>query len=45
MYRRRNVAERCFNRLEQWRGIAARYCRTARSYQAAVTLAALLMWL
>ncbi|MDF9804204.1 transposase [Streptomyces sp. HB372] len=24
-YRRRNVVERCFHRLKQWRGIATRY--------------------
>ncbi|MFF3404149.1 IS5 family transposase [Streptomyces sp. NPDC002659] len=44
VYRRRNVVERCFNRLKQWRGIATRYDKTAESYQAAVTLASLLMW-
>ncbi len=44
LYRRRNVVERCFNRLKQWRGIATRYDKTAESYQAAVTLASLLMW-
>ncbi|GAA3079235.1 hypothetical protein GCM10010448_70880 [Streptomyces glomeratus] len=43
LYKRRNV-ERCFNRLKQWRGIATRYDKTAESYQAAVTLASLLMW-
>ncbi|MEK8172377.1 IS5 family transposase [Streptomyces sp. M19] len=43
-YKRRNVVERCFNRLKQWRGIATRYDKTAESYQAAVTLASLLMW-
>lgn len=43
VYKRRNVVERCFNRLKQWRGIATRYDKTAESYQAAVTLAALLM--
>ncbi len=32
------------NRLKQWRGIATRYDKTAESYQAAVTLASLLMW-
>jgi transposase len=42
--KRRNVVERCFNRLKQWRGIATRYDKTAESYQAAVTLASLLMW-
>ncbi|GLW19892.1 hypothetical protein Stsp01_66350 [Streptomyces sp. NBRC 13847] len=29
---------------DQWRGIATRYDKTAESYQAAVTLASLLMW-
>ncbi|MFC9341531.1 IS5 family transposase [Streptomyces sp. NPDC057021] len=43
-YKHRNVVERCFNRLKQWRGIATRYDKTADSYEAAVTLASLLMW-
>lgn len=43
VYKRRNVAERCFNRLKQWRGFATRYDRTVQSYEAAVTLASLLM--
>ncbi|WP_442807190.1 hypothetical protein [Streptomyces sp. NBC_01294] len=34
----------CFNRLKPWRGIATRYDKPAQSYQAAVTLASLLMW-
>ncbi|WP_410093246.1 transposase [Streptomyces sp. me109] len=42
--KRRNVVERCFNRLEQGRGIATRYDKTAESYQVAVSLASLLMW-
>ena len=45
LYKRRNVVERCFNRFKQWRGIATRFDKTATSYQAAVTLASLLMWL
>ncbi|HEY9369893.1 IS5 family transposase [Streptomyces sp.] len=44
IYKHRNVVERCFNRLKQWRGIATRYDKTAESYDAAVTLASLLMW-
>ncbi|WEB45612.1 IS5 family transposase [Streptomyces yunnanensis] len=44
LYKQRNVVERCFNRLKQWRGIATRYDKTVESYQAAVTLASLLMW-
>ncbi|MEU5191620.1 IS5 family transposase [Streptomyces klenkii] len=44
LYKRRNVVERCFNRLKQWRGLATRYDKTTESYHAAVTLASLLMW-
>ncbi|CAM5444410.1 IS5 family transposase [Streptomyces purpurascens] len=43
-YRRRNVIERCFNRLKSFRGIATRYEKTAASYEAAVTLASFLLW-
>lgn len=44
-YRRRNVVERCFNRLKQYRAIATRYDKTALSYQAMIDLATLLIWL
>ncbi|MGW7452730.1 IS5 family transposase [Streptomyces sp. NPDC054787] len=44
IYKHCNVVERCFNRLKQWRGIATRYDKTAPAYEAAVTLASLLMW-
>jgi transposase len=43
-YRRRNLVERCFNRLKGFRGIATRYEKTATSYEAAVSLASLLLW-
>ncbi|MFE0802678.1 IS5 family transposase [Streptomyces sp. NPDC058812] len=43
-YRRRNVIERCFNRLKGFRGIATRYEKTATSFEAAVTLASFLLW-
>jgi transposase len=45
MYKRRNVVERCFNRLKQSRSVATRYDKTATSYQATVTIAALLQWI
>ncbi|MFG2985414.1 transposase [Streptomyces sp. NPDC048258] len=45
VYRRRNVVERCFHRLKQWRGIATRYDRHPDRYQAAITLASTLIWL
>ncbi len=43
-YRRRNTVELCFNQLRGFRSIATRYEKTAISYEAAVTLASLLLW-
>ena len=42
-YKGRNVVERCFNRLKQWRGIAMRSDKFLRSYRAAVSLAVTLI--
>jgi transposase len=42
-YRRRNVIERLFCKLKNWRRIATRYDRLARNYIAAVALAAILI--
>jgi transposase len=44
-YRERNVVERLINRLKQYRRIATRYEKRAASYQAMLTLAAILLWL
>ncbi|GAB1824416.1 hypothetical protein [Herbidospora sp. RD11066] len=40
-----NVVERCFNRLKRWRGIATRYDKLARNYQAGITLVSTLLWI
>jgi transposase len=40
-YRRRNLIERLFGRLKNWRRIATRYDRLARNYMAGLALAAL----
>jgi transposase len=45
IYRKRNVVERCFNRLKNWRGIATRTDKLARNYHSGVCLAATLTWL
>lgn len=45
VYRRRNVVERCFNRLKQNKALATRYDKRARHYQALVTLTCLRLWL
>jgi len=37
-YRRRNVVERLFCKLKNWRRIATRYDRLARNYLAAIAL-------
>lgn len=44
-YRGRNVVERCFSKLKQWRGLAMRSDKTARNYHAGLCLAATLHWL
>lgn len=45
-YQQRNVVERGFNRLKQWRGIASRYDKKARNYRAGVVLSAIILcWL
>lgn len=45
VYKRRNVVERCFNRLKQWRDLATRYAKRASIYQASLTIAAIMIWL
>ena len=42
---RRNVVERCINRLKQFRRVATRYEKLAVNYRAMVTLAAIMLWL
>lgn len=45
-YRGRNVVERAFGRLKQWRGIATRYDKLALNYRAGIILGAIvLFWL
>ncbi|WP_373305810.1 transposase [Streptomyces flavofungini] len=39
-----NAGERCINRLIQWRGLAMRTDKLAIAYQAALHLAAILIW-
>ena len=44
-YKQRNVVERFFNRMKQWRGLASRYDKHALMYRGGVVLAAIRDWL
>lgn len=44
-YRERNVVERCFARLKQFRDLATRYAKRAAYYAAELTIAAIVLWL
>ena len=43
-YKWRNVIERGFNSVKQWRGLATRYDKLAITYRAAVVLRAITIW-
>jgi transposase len=43
-YRNRNVIERRFGHLKQWRGLATRYDKLATVYRAAAVLNAVIAW-
>lgn len=45
LYKERNLVERFFNRLKQYRRVATRYEKTARNFLAMLTLASLIIWL
>jgi len=45
VYRQRNLVERFFNRLKQFRGIATRYDRKAENFLAAIKLVAVRLWI
>ena len=43
-YRQRNLIERMFCRLKDWRRIATRYNKLAATFAAAIMLAAIIIW-
>jgi transposase len=44
IYKRRNVIERAFSHLKDWRRVATRYDKLARNFRATVTLALIFKW-
>ena len=45
LYRKRNLVERCFNRLKQYRRVATRYEKKAENYLTMLTIASFILWL
>ena len=45
LYAERNVVERCFNRLKQFRALATRYAKRVAYYRSEITIAAIVLWL
>ena len=44
IYKQRNIIERMFCRLKDWRRIATRYDRNIKNFMAAIALAATVIW-
>ena len=44
-YKGRNVVERAFNKLKDWRGLATRYDKHALIYRGGMVLASIVLWL
>ena len=45
LYKARHLVENAFLRLKEWRGIASRYAKRARSYLASVQIRCIFCWL
>jgi transposase len=45
IYSNRNLVERLWNRLKEWRAVATRYEKTARSFMGVLCLAAAIDWI
>lgn len=45
LYRERHLIECCFSKLKQFRRVATRFEKTARSFLSVVTLATTILWL
>lgn len=45
LYACRNVVERCFNRLKQFRDLATRFAKRAAYYRTEIVIAAIVLWL
>lgn len=44
LYKMRHLVENAFMRMKEWRGIATRYAKRARSYLASVQIRCIFLW-
>ena len=45
IYTNRNLVERCWSRLKEWRAVATRYEKTERAFMGVLCMAATMDWL
>jgi transposase len=45
LYKQRNTAERCINRMKEWRALAFRFDKTPESYLAGLHLRGAILWI
>jgi transposase len=45
LYAQRHLVECCISKLKQFRRVATRFEKTARNFQAVITIAAIVLWL
>jgi transposase len=45
IYANRNLVERCWSRLKEWRAVATRYEKTERAFMGVLCMAAIMDWL
>lgn len=45
LYKERNTAERCINRMKEWRGLAFRFDKTPESYIAGLYMRGAILWI
>ncbi|GAA1761743.1 hypothetical protein GCM10009734_82480 [Nonomuraea bangladeshensis] len=45
LYKQRNTAERCINRMKEWRGLAFRFDKTSDNYLAGLHLCGAVLWI
>ena len=43
--KQRRLVENAFEKIKRWRGLATRYCKRAKSFEAAVQVRCLALWL